>query len=107
MFIILTKANLTAWFFFLSLAKMIAEIESNANIIENQTIYSWLFEYPINEAICCEFNNIKKTKTVEENIIDINVVENTFLLFFSFTENLKNAVSIPYVKIIVKNATYA
>ena len=81
---------------------MTAEIESNANIIENQPYILDCLNSLIMKLFAVSLTNIKKTKTVEENIIDINVVENTFLLFFSFTENLKNAVSIPYVKIIVK-----
>ena len=50
--------------------------------------------------------NINIIKSKDENSREIKEVLYTMRLF-SFCENLKKAVSIPYVKMMTKNATYA
>lgn len=50
--------------------------------------------------------NINIIKSKDEKSKEIKEVLYTIRLF-SFCENLKKAVSIPYVKMMTKNATYA
>ena len=103
----LTNANLLALSSVLSLANEIEEIASNATINEKNIIYSGLSLYRNDVAMFDENKNIINKKNTEVINKEIKDVLQTICLFFSFSMCLKKDVSIPYVKNIVKKATYA